>query len=110
MCLFCQIPKESYVIENDLAYVLSDTAPKVKGHSLIIPKRHSENYFELEAEELAAIKELAVQMKKKLQAEDASIIGFNLITNVGEVAGQSVMHTHIHFLPRREDDGFENIL
>ena len=103
-CIFCKIRKEELKFENDFAYSSADTYPVSKFHSLIIPKRHVLNYFELNQDEIHACNELILKTKKKILKEDPDVKGFNIGTNVGKVAGQSIMHCHIHLIPRREDD------
>ena len=103
-CIFCKINKEEIQFENNLAYSSVDSYPVSKHHSLIIPKRHIENYFELTEAELIACNELVLLTKEKILNEDLSVKGFNLGTNAGKVAGQSIMHCHIHLIPRREGD------
>ncbi len=75
-----------------------------EGHTLIIPKRHVADYFELHQPELNAINELLQKHKKELQKNDKSITGFNVGVNCGEDAGQSIFHVHVHLIPRRKGD------
>ena len=103
-CIFCKIRKEELKFENEFAYSSADTYPVSKFHSLIIPKRHVLNYFELNQDEIHACNELILKTKKKILKEDLDVKGFNIGTNVGKVAGQSIMHCHIHLIPRREGD------
>ena len=103
-CIFCKIRKEELQFENDLAYSSTDSYPVAKHHSLIVPKRHLSNYFELTADEVLACNELILKTKEKILKEDPTVKGFNIGTNAGKVAGQSVMHCHIHLIPRREGD------
>ena len=103
-CIFCKIIKEELKFENELAYSSSDSYPISKFHSLIIPKRHVENYFDLINDEILACNELILKTKEKILKEDPSVKGFNVGTNAGNVAGQSIMHCHIHLIPRREGD------
>ena len=103
-CIFCKIRKEELMFENELAYSSLDSYPVSKFHSLIVPKRHIQNYFELNKEEIQACNELIVETKKQILKEDPTVKGFNIGTNVGKVAGQSIMHCHIHLIPRREGD------
>lgn len=107
MCIFCCLNKDAIIMENKHACAIPDKFPKTKGHTLIIPKRHSQNFFHLTNEELIAINDLLSEMEKKLSAEDPTIKGFNIHTNVNEAAGQSIMHTHFHIIPRRENDGLK---
>ena len=103
-CLFCNISNNDFVLENELAYASYDTYPVSKYHALIVPKRHVENYFELNNEEVLACDALLKQLKKKLEIKDDTIEGFNVGSNSGKSAGQSINHCHIHLIPRRSGD------
>ena len=103
-CIFCKIRKEELQFENQLAYSSIDSYPVSEFHSLIVPKRHVEAYFELTKEEIQACTELILKTKEKILKQDSSVKGFNIGTNVGKFAGQSIMHCHIHLIPRREGD------
>lgn len=96
-CVFCKnLPK---VMENDLAYVLYDINPVSKGHSLVISKRHVESYFSTTGEEGQAMRALIMKMKERLDSEHKPD-GYNIWVNSGTVAGQVVMHAHLHLIPR----------
>ncbi len=103
-CLFCNTNKREYIFENDLAFATFDSYPVSKYHVLIIPKRHVKSYFELSNDELIACNKIIMQSKNKIEQDDQTIEGFNLGTNCGKVAGQSINHCHIHFIPRRAGD------
>ena len=103
-CLFCNIKESFLVEENDLAYASYDTYPVTNHHCLIIPKRHIKDYFDLTKEEIIACNQLIKKMKNKIESKDNLVKGFNIGTNSGKVAGQSIMHCHIHLIPRREGD------
>ena len=103
-CIFCVIRKEELQFENRLAYSSIDSYPVSEFHSLIVPKRHVETYFELTSEEIQACNELILKTKEKILKKDSSVKGFNIGTNAGKIAGQSIMHCHIHLIPRREGD------
>ena len=103
-CIFCKIRKEELQFENQLAYSSIDSYPVSEFHSLIVPKRHVETYFELTNEEIQACNELILKTKEKILKQDSSVKGFNIGTNAGKVAGQSIMHCHIHLIPRRKGD------
>ena len=103
-CIFCNIRIEELQFENQLAYSSNDSYPVSELHSLIVPKRHVETYFELTNEEIQACNDLIVKTKEKILKQDSSVKGFNIGTNAGKVAGQSIMHCHIHLIPRREGD------
>ena len=103
-CIFCKIRKEELQFENQLAYSSTDSYPVSQFHSLIVPKRHVETYFELTEDEIQACNELILKTKEKILKQDSSVNGFNIGTNAGKSAGQSIMHCHIHLIPRREGD------
>jgi diadenosine tetraphosphate (Ap4A) HIT family hydrolase len=102
-CAFC-ITNQEVVFDHPLAFVIKDKFEVTKGHHLIIPKRHFANYFELKSAELLAINSLINQIREKLLLEDTTIEGFNIGINQGVIAGQTIMHAHVHIIPRRKDD------
>jgi len=103
-CLFCNIKEAGITYENELAYASYDSYPTSEYHCLIIPKRHVKDYFDLTEEEIISCNQLLNRIKKEIETKDSSVKGFNIGTNSGKVAGQSIMHSHIHLIPRREGD------
>jgi diadenosine tetraphosphate (Ap4A) HIT family hydrolase len=103
-CLFCNIKESGLADENTLAYASYDSYPVTDKHCLIIPKRHVKDYFDLTEEEIVACDQLIKEIKKEIEIKDPLVKGFNIGTNSGKVAGQSIMHCHIHLIPRREGD------
>ena len=103
-CIFCDIRKSGCAYENELAYASYDTYPVTEHHCLIIPKRHIKDYFDLSNDELVACNELIQIVKKEITKKDQTVKGFNLGTNIGKVSGQSILHCHLHLIPRREGD------
>jgi len=103
-CLFCDSKKSGIAHENDLAYASYDSYPVSDHHCLIIPKRHIKDYFDMTNDELIACNDLIQIVKKEILSKDVNVKGFNIGTNAGKIAGQSIMHCHIHLIPRREDD------
>ena len=103
-CLFCNVSLSEYIFENNLAFSTFDPYPVSKHHSLIVPKRHVENYFDMSKEEIISCNKLIIKMRDKIQVIDPTVDGFNIGTNSGKVAGQSIMHCHIHLIPRRKND------
>ena len=103
-CLFCNIKKSGLADENQFAYASYDSYPVTDKHCLIIPKRHVKDYFDLMEEEIVACYQLIKKIKKDIEKKDVSVKGFNIGTNSGKIAGQSIMHCHIHLIPRREGD------
>ncbi|OIP62444.1 MAG: hypothetical protein AUK34_03290 [Ignavibacteria bacterium CG2_30_36_16] len=106
-CIFCEIaagkaPVEIiYEDENVLSFL--DIKPLNIGHTLVIPKRHYENYLDLPADELRNItlisQKIAAKIVKAFEPD-----GFNIIVNSGKAAGQSIFHFHYHIIPRYSDD------
>ena len=103
-CLFCNSKISGIARENDLAYASYDTYPVSELHCLIIPKRHVLDYFELTNEEIVACNDLIKIIKEEILIKDKNVKAFNIGTNAGKIAGQSIMHCHIHLIPRREGD------
>ena len=101
-CLFCNSKVSRIAHENNLAYASYDTYPVSSEHCLIIPKRHVVDYFELTDKELIACNNLIKIIKNEVLNKDKSVKAFNIGTNAGKSAGQSIMHCHIHLIPRRE--------
>ncbi|MDV0442783.1 HIT family protein [Methanorbis rubei] len=100
-CPFCD--PDEMVIENDLAYAKFDLYPVSLGHILIISKRHVASWFDLTLEEQSAVVALADAAKKMLD-EKYSPDGYNVGINCGIAAGQTVMHVHLHLIPRYAGD------
>jgi diadenosine tetraphosphate (Ap4A) HIT family hydrolase len=103
-CLFCNTKVSGLADENQFAYVCYDTYPVTAQHCLIIPKRHVKDYFDLTVQEIIACDQLIKKIKKEIEIKDLSVKGFNIGINSGKIAGQSIMHCHIHLIPRREGD------
>ena len=104
-CIFCSEDIRSRIIAtNGSVFAIEDKYPVSLGHHLIIPYRHAENYFSLTSQERQHAEELLRMLKNKIQSEDKSVTGFNIGMNCGESAGQTVMHAHMHLIPRREGD------
>ena len=103
-CLFCNIKESGLALENDRAYASYDSYPVSHLHCLIIPKRHVKDYFDLTDEEILSCNDLIKRIKNEILKKDSSVLGFNIGTNAGKIAGQSIMHCHIHIIPRRKGD------
>ena len=103
-CLFCSKDADRIVQENEHAYAIRDGFPVTDLHTLIIPKRHTKDYFSLTEEELLACHALLNSQKAIITAIDSSVVGFNIGMNAGEAAGQTIFHCHIHLIPRRVGD------
>jgi ATP adenylyltransferase len=103
-CLFCEIPEERIIAENELAYAIRDGFPVTELHTLIIPKRHVASYFDLSRPEINAVNELLRSLRYEIQSLDSNVTGFNIGTNDGESSGQTIFHCHVHLIPRRVGD------
>ena len=102
-CIFCNYNKSEIIVENKLAFAIMDKFPVNEGHTLIIPKRHFPNLFEATEEEVKAIYSLMHEVKEMLDIQYEPS-GYNIGVNVGYYAGQTVMHLHVHLIPRYKGD------
>ena len=103
-CVFCNLASEKHLIsETATAVAFYDSYPVNPGHALIIPKRHVANYFDLSIHEQRALW-LLVNRCKTIVQKQYQPDGFNVGINVGEAAGQSIFHVHIHLIPRYKGD------
>ena len=108
--IFCRIAKGeipcSKIYEDDDVLAFLDLSQLGRGHTLVIPKRHFENFLECDDELLGKLFKVA-KMVGNAQKKAFGAKGVNILSNAGEEAGQSVMHFHIHVIPRfDENDGF----
>ena len=103
-CIFCNLETSRIEKENQFALSFKDLYPVTEGHTLVIPKRHVQSFFDLTEEERSSILDLLVLQKEELMANDSLITGFNLGINDGADSGQTVMHCHVHLIPRRKGD------
>ncbi|HZK43425.1 MAG TPA: HIT family protein [Syntrophomonadaceae bacterium] len=103
ICPFCSPILSEVITTNDYAYALFDKYPINLGHILIIPKRHVESYFDTTQEERKAMDKLLEECKDLLDKEYAPD-GYNIGINVGESAGQTIFHVHVHLMPRYTGD------
>ena len=103
-CLFCEMPEERIIAENELAYAIYDAFPVTNLHTLIIPKRHVSDFFSLYQPEKNAMSNLLDLQRQEILNSDPSVTGFNVGNNIGEDAGQTIMHCHTHLIPRRHSD------
>ncbi len=112
-CIFCKIINKEIpsvtIYEDDIIIGFLDISQTTKGHTLIIPKKHYENIYEIDEDTLAYIykkvPKIACALKTAFKAK-----GMNVVNNNGELAGQTVFHFHVHLIPRyNEKDGFRAI-
>ncbi len=102
-CIFCKLANGVFptnsIYEDDRFNVILDNGPATKGHALILPKEHADNLFEL-PEDMKLARKLGKHIMDTLGAD-----GLNIVQNNGAAAGQTVMHFHLHIIPRYEGDG-----
>jgi len=103
-CLFCNKKKQNIIYSTKFIYVVRDSFPVTKYHSLIIPHRHISNFFYLNNDELKDLSKILKKERQSLLNLDKEITAFNVGVNAGEDSGQSIMHCHIHLIPRRKGD------
>lgn len=102
-CPFCNMPQNQLILENELAKAFYDKYPVQKGHLLIVPKRHAATYFDATEAEIIAIHHL-IQIGKEIIEKDFHPDGYNIGVNIGEFGGQTVLHLHLHLIPRYKGD------
>lgn len=103
-CLFCDDIYPRKIDENELCFAVRDGFPVTELHTLIIPKRHVSDYFDLYQPELNAMQSLLKTQRQKILSIDNSVNGFNVGINAGKSAGQTIFHVHMHLIPRRDGD------
>jgi len=102
-CIFCNLEPDRIISESDYTVTIRDGFPVSEGHTLIIPKRHVQSFFELQAVEKAAVLQ-ALDEAKEILDQKFSTDGYNIGINDGEAAGQTIMHLHVHLIPRYKGD------
>ena len=110
-CIFCKIVAgeipASKVYEDDHFLAFLDISQVTPGHTLVIPKKHARNLLEMTPDETAALFNIVSRVTKKVESATQPQ-GMNIISNMEEIAGQSVFHTHVHILPRySQEDGLK---
>lgn len=107
MCIFCSIIQGeipcSKVYEDDKVLAFLDISQVTKGHTLLIPKQHAANFMECDPDTLKHLIVVAQRLAKQIM-DKTDAAGMNILSNVNEVAGQSVPHFHIHLIPRYHED------
>ena len=104
-CIFCNKTNCKVISSTEHFFVIRDTAyPVTKHHTLIITNRHIDDFFDLNKEEINDLDEILKNQKRELKKLDKEISAFNIGVNIGRDAGQSIMHCHIHLIPRRKGD------
>jgi ATP adenylyltransferase len=104
-CIFCNKINCTIISTTKHFFIIRDTTyPVTKHHTLIIANRHVDDFFELTKEEMIELNKILKNQREELKKLDEKISGFNVGVNVGKDAGQSIMHCHIHLIPRRKGD------
>jgi diadenosine tetraphosphate (Ap4A) HIT family hydrolase len=101
---FLERPASEWIASNDLAFAIRDAYPASPGHTLVVPRRLIPTWFDATTEERQAIFELVDEVKRQLDATDHPPDGYNIGINCGTAAGQTVMHLHVHVIPRYRGD------
>lgn len=103
-CKFCEIfNQKEFNLENNLAFAFWDANPVNEGHIIVMTKRHAKDFFDITKEEKNAIFELIDKAKTRID-EKYKPTGYNIGMNCGISAGQTVMHVHVHLIPRYDGD------
>ncbi|MGH7393587.1 MAG: HIT family protein [Candidatus Rokuibacteriota bacterium] len=103
-CVFCdRLASGELVAENDLAVAFADAFPLSLGHCLVVPRRHEADFLALTSQEQAAVWALVAPVRRSIEG-DRVPDGYNIGINVGEAAGQTVVHAHLHVIPRYRGD------
>ena len=103
-CHFCDLPGDRLVDETESCVVIRDLYPVTPLHTLVITRRHIASYFDLNDQERRDVQRLIDEHQQRISKEDETVSGFNVGINCGEDAGQTVMHCHVHLIPRRKGD------
>jgi ATP adenylyltransferase len=103
-CVFCDVSGARIIAANELAVAVCDQYPVTEGHTLVIPRRHFADYFDLRSSEHHAVEMLLHHCREQLISSDRLIDGFNVGVNSGASAGQTIQHVHVHLIPRRTGD------
>ena len=105
VCFFCNRAKKESIYSSEFLFVVRDNKfPVTKHHTLIVPHRHVSDFFDLNNNELDDLAKVLKKQRQLLLSLDKKITGFNVGVNAGVDAGQSIMHCHIHLIPRRKGD------
>jgi len=104
-CLFCRWIRAGKAVETlGTVAAFEDGYPVTEGHLLIVPLRHTVDWFSMTEQEIRDSEALIRTLSEKISKNDPSVTGFNIGMNIGESAGQTVFHAHTHLIPRRDGD------
>jgi len=104
-CPFCgEAIQDRIIAQEGSVFAVRDRYPVTPLHTLVLPRRHVADYFDLQPEESADAEALLRRLRQDIVKEDPSVTGFNVGVNCGTAAGQTILHVHIHLIPRRDGD------
>ena len=103
-CIFCNLDQKRIISTSNFFHVIRDSFPVSDLHTLIIPKRHAETYFDLDEDETGELSKVLKIERQKILEMDDTVKAFNIGINAGEESGQTIFHCHIHLIPRRKGD------
>ncbi|MBW2031755.1 MAG: HIT family protein [Deltaproteobacteria bacterium] len=104
-CPFCGDNVENRIIrEYETVIAVRDKYPVTQYHTLVLPRRHTPDFFTMTVQERNDAETPILRLKQEILERDDSVIGFNIGVNCGEAAGQTIMHAHLHLIPRRQGD------
>ena len=103
-CEFCDFKTDKIIAERKLAFAIYDKFPVTPLHCLVIPKRHVSSFFDLQQSEIHDILKVLDSLRADISTRGSRVEGFNVGVNIGEAAGQTIYHCHVHLIPRRRDD------
>lgn len=110
-CIFCKIAAKEIpgkiVYEDDICLAFLDLSQTTDGHTLVIPKKHYESILTADPEVIAHVYQVAAKLANQI-VEKMGAKGANILTNAGEVAGQTVHHFHVHIIPRYDENDTVN--
>ena len=101
---FLERPESDWIASNELAFAIRDGYPVSPGHALVVPRRLVATWFDATAEERQALFALVDEVKRQIDASCPAPDGYNIGINCGAAAGQTVMHLHVHVIPRYAGD------
>lgn len=103
-CIFCNLDHKRIISSSNFFHIIRDSFPVSDLHTLIIPKRHAETYFDLDEDETGELSKVLKIERQKILEMDVTVKAFNIGINAGEESGQTIFHCHIHLIPRRKGD------
>ena len=107
MCIFCSIVEGNIpsrkVYEDEDVLAILDISQTTEGHTLVMPKKHYDNFLEMPEAEFARLMTVTQKLARKV-TENMNASGCNILINTNAVAGQSVMHAHVHIIPRYNEN------